>query len=225
LLKTATDADILSRAFLFNDDGMQVAGDHLYDFDDEGEEAECGSWLMAFILCGLAAGQPPEVPQTHKFVGNFIDLKTRSDKTRQRQMINGGVTIAEWTRNGFRVVKGVTTIQSNAQDWNPDGTTPEHSLRRIVNYIQDDAEEYVDMQFVGGTSLNAAAGLKSALETRFEMYKAADLIYDDLTDPNNPKYAYTTDRIYHVGSAWFADAYVNLNGPVNWVFLTIRLRG
>ena len=57
------------------------------------------------------------------------------------------------------------------------------------------------------------------------MYKAANLIYDDLSDINNPKYAYTPDRIFHVGSAWFGTLYMNINGPVNWVFITLRLRG
>lgn len=225
LASSATDADILSRAFLLNNDAMQVAGNHLYDFDSEGEQATYGSSLSAFILCGIGAGQPPEVPQTHKYIGNIIDLNPRPSKTVQRQMINGGVTIIEWTREGFRIVKGVTSVQSNAQDWNPDGSTPEYSLRRIINYIQDDIEGYVDRLFVGGTSKNAEAGLKSALETRCEMYKAANLIYDDLSDINNPKYAYTPDRIYHVGSAWFGTLYMNINGPVNWVFVTLRLRG
>lgn len=211
------------RAMNLNSDVMVFCAPGFKTYDiDTGEEVTLGGMYMAALACGIAAGKDPAVPLTRKYLGNIVALENKYTKSEFEQLIQRGITAVEETQKGYRIVKGVTTVQLNERLWNVNATTPEISLRRTVDAILKSARMSVDETIIGTNARYAQAHLHEVLVDVLEKVKAAGWIWDELTtDPPIP--AYDIIKIYRVDDAWYATIGLHLPDPVNFVLITGRI--
>lgn len=213
---------IATRAGNLNSDYMVLCAPSPKKYNYETEEVEVVSGMMtAAAVCGLAAGKDPAIPLTRKYIGGYIiGLEDRYTKAELEELIEAGVCAIQETKNGYRVCKGVTTVQMNDRLWNTNGTTPEISLRRTVDAVLKSMRDSVDETMVGQNALYVQSYLHGLVVNVLERAKDAGWIYDDTV---NGVDAYVIQSIRQVDDAWYVDFGLNLPDPVNFVFLTGRI--
>lgn len=92
-----------------------------------------GSFYHACMVVGRICGLPPQVPITFKAL-DIDKLVSNLSVTEQERALDAGVlaTIFDSDRGEFVILQGVNTLQNNAYQLNPDGTTFSIQVRRIA---------------------------------------------------------------------------------------------
>ncbi len=108
------------------------------------------SLYHAALLCGRANGLEPQVSVTYKDLRIKGLTHVLSQKQRE-QALSAGVTHSKnVAKLGWVVNQGITTLQSNASQIYPDGTSPSIQIMRIFHQINKELMINATARFPGG---------------------------------------------------------------------------
>lgn len=95
---------------------------------------EYKSIYKAAALLGREAGLEPQIPLTFKGIGIDGEVHPLNDNL-ATQALDEGVLVTRLDNGSFEVVKGVNSLQNNQYLVNPDGSTHDKQLARIVRQL------------------------------------------------------------------------------------------
>lgn len=104
-----TVAQHIARAALMNSDRFYLCAPGIKDFDSTGEITTYPPYIFAALVGGMACGVDPGTPLTFKTLRIRGLEQTFRNPSDTDQLINGGVLGAMSTKQGFRIVKSVST--------------------------------------------------------------------------------------------------------------------
>lgn len=144
---------------------------------------EYKSIYKAAALLGREAGLEPQVPLTFKGIGIDGEVHPLNDN-QAIQALDEGVLVTRLDNGSFEVVKGVNTLQNNQYLVNPDGTTHDKQLARIVRQLNKEIVVNAKQQLLkkpNGSNRNtvSTADVKAWLEGYLNS-KVADESVDNL---------------------------------------------
>lgn len=104
-----TDLQALSAAKALNSDRTSYTHLGFYDYDANGNLTLYPPYIMAGLLAGMFSGVNPGTALTNKTIKIRGIERNLRNPTDTDILINGGVLCIENTKNGYKVVKSITT--------------------------------------------------------------------------------------------------------------------
>lgn len=97
------------------------------------------SFYHACMVLGRICGLAPQIPVTAKAL-DIDRLQTNLTVTEQERTLDEGIltTVFDSDRGEFVVLQGINTLQNNAYQLNPDGTTFSIQIRRIAAQLNQE---------------------------------------------------------------------------------------
>src|ERR1035437_2723059 len=160
-----SDGSIQIAAF-FNDSRVVVVHSGVKAIVNSGALTDIPySLYHAALVCGRANGLEPQAPVTYKDLRMKGLTHVLSQKQRE-QALTAGVTHAKnVAKLGWVVNQGITTLQSNASQIYPDGTSPSIQIMRIFHQINKELMINATARFPGGNLKTvSSAELKAFVE-------------------------------------------------------------
>ena len=177
-----------------------------------------GTYFAAKVA-GLAAGLSCEIPLTRKLVSvqgfEDIDFEGQSEKAVRESLIDCGVLFGLYKDSlGFTINKGINTIQgqNNRPLLGADNKTCEISISRIRYQMQKEIRISADAQFPGNTRLKPS---------KLDVAQFYADYFNSKVGTYLTGWDSSTLKIWLQEDAWWGEAKVFVNSPVNFVFFTL----
>lgn len=207
-----TDAQAIAAAFNLNSDRTSLVHLGFYEYDPNGNLTLYPPYILAALIAGMFASVAPGVALTHKTINvRGLERKLRNP-TDTDALILGGVLPVEVTRQGYEVVKSITTWLVNA-NYN----RVEQSCGAAVDYMMRNCRNAVDVLRGGPASPQAAKYGASLLESQLRNLAAPPpggpgvLVGDAASPPyKNITWRISGDAIYY---EWQASPVI----PANYI--------
>lgn len=127
--------------------------------------------VVAGLIAGLKAGQnDPAEPLTFKPVPYLTDVENEYTQGELETLVEGKVLALGLRRNGYRVMKQLTTSsESGWEEW---------SVVTSIDYVLKDLREYLEELFVGRKGTAAILNLiETAVKGRISLYVEQEILY------------------------------------------------
>lgn len=217
-----------TRAFNLNTDKMTLVAEGHYDYtvDGSGDTELLSPMYSAALVAGLCAGLEVQDPTTRKAI-KCLGLENNYASSSRDDMINAGcVCFRLIPGQGYVVVQGVTSLQSNLGLW--DRTTnmsAELSMARVRDQFIYEFNVDADKLVVGA---NPRRLTKADVETLAEAHctravKNGWFRAVPATDTQPELPAYDPIIVYKEDDAWYVQIAGRWNGPNNFCFLLLKV--
>lgn len=172
------------------------------------------SLYHAAMWCGRTAGLEPQVPLTYKTL-RISGLQHELKKSQREQALLAGVGHTRFVQNiGWVVNQGINTSQQNSNVINPNGTSPEIQIMRIIHQINKELIINATPRFVGGNLNTSSAEDVKAFTEGYLTSRTATRLQDNLI------LSFQNITVQLVNDYWNVRYCFVANGPINRLFFT-----
>lgn len=199
----------------FNDAHVQLIHSSIINPDPNGSGNKIwNTFYSAALLAGRRAGLAPEIPLTYKDlkVSGITDELTLPD--RELAVQNGVVHMKNVSGLGLVINLDSTTLENNAQDIYPDGSSPYGSIMAIAHSLNKDLIINLEQNFVGDTAAQASPADIVAFVTGY--------LKSQVATQNTSGRILSFENVSATlsGSDYAISFSFEPNGPVNRLFVT-----
>ncbi len=155
---------------------------------------------------------------------NASSLEKKYTNTQLETLIDKGVCVFSYNKNGFFVAKGVNTLQANSSNWNMGNKTTYLPMQRaIADYIQNYFQEDLDNTFIGtdGVTKNQVAA-RCSRNWDFLMQNFDPSLFSSEAVLENGL-PYNTDDIRATTEGWYVDIGFIPANETNYIGLTVQV--
>jgi len=209
--------DSIDFAILYDSDIVTVVHGGIKIPTSSGGFKNSPSIYLASYVLGREAGLPPQVPLSFKGV-SIQGLTHQLSDLEVEASLDRGVLVVKKVNNSFDIVKGINSLQNNANLLNEDGTSPSKQVKRIIRQINKELAILSREQLLKtplGVNRNTLSeqDLKGWVETYLLSITATPL-------QDNLILSFEDVVVTREQDAYFVNYGIILNTEINFLFMT-----
>jgi len=152
-------------------------------------------------------------------------LETKYSTTNLELLIDGGVLVFGFNKDGYHVKKGVNTLQANTLNWNISTKTTYLPMQRaiadyILKYFKDDLEQFIGAD---GVTKNQLAGRCARDWDSLVKNVDPSLFGENTADALENGLPYKTDNIVATTEGWLVNLSFVPSLETNYIGLTVQV--
>lgn len=192
------------------------SGLYVPDINNPAIEVAKSSVYHAALVCGRLAGVTPETPLTYKNLRiTKLQDELKNKYERELAIAAGVLHTRRVARLGYVVNQSINTLQLNDNLVNPDGSSPEISVERIMAQMNYEIDRGLTPLFIGKNRSQVSAGdLVSYVNTYLKGIQAVDGVREGMIINFFDVVAERQGTVYFVTYSFEA------NTPINKIFTT-----